>query len=60
MRAMALGQPAGRCHPQRRGWRSRWCCEPAFNALTAIVLDTAGELHFVANRNTLLRVVPGP
>ncbi|MDB4975192.1 MAG: hypothetical protein JWN48_3533 [Myxococcaceae bacterium] len=33
---------------------------PAFAALTAIVEDNAGELYFVANRNSLLKVVPGP
>lgn len=32
---------------------------PALTDLTAIVRDNAGELYFVANRNTLLKVVPG-
>ncbi|WP_437585718.1 PQQ-dependent sugar dehydrogenase [Sorangium sp. So ce1000] len=30
-----------------------------FEALTAIVEDNAGELYFVANRNSLLKIVPG-
>jgi glucose/arabinose dehydrogenase len=30
-----------------------------FSALTAIVSDNAGELYFVANRSTLLKLVPG-
>jgi hypothetical protein len=33
---------------------------PAIGQLTAIVEDEAGELYFVANRNTLLKIVPGP
>ena len=32
---------------------------PAFNALTAIVEDNDGELYFIANRNSLVKVVPG-
>ncbi|WP_437675786.1 PQQ-dependent sugar dehydrogenase [Sorangium sp. So ce131] len=33
--------------------------EPAFRDLTAIVEDNAGELYFVANRDSLVKVVPG-
>jgi hypothetical protein len=32
----------------------------AFGALTAIVEDNAGELYFVANRTSLLKLVPAP
>jgi hypothetical protein len=32
---------------------------PEFRQLTAIVEDHAGELHLVANGNSLLKVVPG-
>ncbi|MEY4580693.1 MAG: hypothetical protein RL701_5396, partial [Pseudomonadota bacterium] len=32
---------------------------PQFTTLTAIVEDHAGELHFVANGNSLLKLVPG-
>ncbi|MEY4513001.1 MAG: hypothetical protein RLZZ450_5123 [Pseudomonadota bacterium] len=32
---------------------------PALTDLTAIVSDNDGEIYFVANRNTLLKVVPG-
>ncbi|MDB4987560.1 MAG: hypothetical protein JWN04_2738 [Myxococcaceae bacterium] len=34
--------------------------QPPFDVLTAIVQDNAGELYFVANRNSLLKLVPGP
>ena len=33
--------------------------QATFNELTAIVEDDAGELYFVANRSTLLKVVAG-
>jgi len=33
---------------------------PALGQLTAIVEDNAGELYLLANRNTLLKLVPGP
>jgi hypothetical protein len=32
---------------------------PTFNALTAIVEDNDGEQYFVANRNSLVKIVPG-
>lgn len=32
---------------------------PVFERLTAIVEDNAGELYFVANRNSLVKIVPG-
>ncbi|WP_437605334.1 PQQ-dependent sugar dehydrogenase [Sorangium sp. So ce834] len=32
---------------------------PTFEGLTAIVEDNAGELYFVANRNSLVKIVPG-
>lgn len=32
---------------------------PTFNALTAVVEDNDGELYFVANRNSLVKIVPG-
>ena len=34
--------------------------QAALDALTAIVTDDAGELYFVANRSSLLKLVPGP
>lgn len=33
---------------------------PQLGQLTAIVEDNAGELYLLANRNTLLKLVPGP
>ncbi|WP_437806740.1 PQQ-dependent sugar dehydrogenase [Sorangium sp. So ce1078] len=32
---------------------------PTFEGLTAIVEDNAGELYFVANRDSLVKIVPG-
>jgi hypothetical protein len=45
-------------NPSQAGF-SRPSGAPAFQALTAIIEDNAGEWYFVVNRSTLWKVVPG-